>query len=101
MRKADQDGNDKTQADLNWRSLLEAPPYPEYVSGHSVFSGSGAEILRLHLGNDQIAFSTNSDSLPGTLRHFESTSAYKATKDKLGPPHPILIRLLNQPRNDL
>lgn len=31
--------------DPDWKPLLETPPFPEYVSGHSVISRSAAEVL--------------------------------------------------------
>lgn len=74
IRQADQDGNPSTQAELNWQPYLETPPHPEYVSGHSVFSGSGAEILRLYFGTDRIAFIATSDSVPGVERRYQSFS---------------------------
>lgn len=32
------------------------PPFPEYISGHSVFSASGAEVLRAYTGSDVFGF---------------------------------------------
>jgi hypothetical protein len=75
IRMADEDENSATYSDPNWESLLEAPPHPEYVSGHSTYTGAGAEVLRLFLGKDAIPFSATSDSLPGVTRHFGSISA--------------------------
>ena len=68
---ADTDGNDLTIADPNWRPLITTPPFPEYTSGHSTFSGAGAEILGSILGRD-VSFSTTSDGLPGVTRSFSS-----------------------------
>src|SRR5687767_12530498 len=31
--------------DPEWKPLLQTPPFPEYISGHSVVSGASAEIL--------------------------------------------------------
>jgi len=31
--------------DENWKPILQTPPFPEYVSGHSVVSGSAATVL--------------------------------------------------------
>lgn len=58
-----------------WEPLLEAPPHPEYVSGHSTFGGAGAELLTRFFGTDEVAFTTTSDSLPGVERRFGSFSA--------------------------
>lgn len=46
--------------DINWRPLIQTPPFPEYTSGHSVISASAAEVLT-HIYGDNYAFvdSTN------------------------------------------
>lgn len=36
----------------NFQSYIGTPPFAEYVSGHSTFSSSSAEILRLFTGSD-------------------------------------------------
>jgi len=73
IRAADRDGNPVTEPDPDWISLLEAPPHPEYVSGHASFSGAGGRILELFLGaEDGYPFSTTSSSLPGVVRRFDS-----------------------------
>ena len=38
--------------DPAWTPLLQTPPFPEYVSGHSVISTTAAEILTLLIGDD-------------------------------------------------
>lgn len=37
----------------DWRSYIPTPPFPEYVSGHSTFSGASATILRCFTGSDK------------------------------------------------
>lgn len=59
---------------VGWRSLLEAPPHPEYVSGHSTFAGAGSILMAHIFGGDSHAFSTESDSLPGVKREYKSFS---------------------------
>ena len=51
-----------------WEPLIVTPPFPEYVSGHSTFSGAAAEVLTELLGNE--VFETASDGLPGIKRSF-------------------------------
>ncbi len=58
--------------DPRWRPLLQTPPFPEYVSGHSVASNASAVMLTQIFGND---FSYDDDTevefgLP--IRHFTS-----------------------------
>jgi hypothetical protein len=71
IREADRDDNDYTTADPVWSPLLITPPFPEYVSGHSTFSGAAAAILTSQLG-EGVPFSTTSPGLPGVTRSFES-----------------------------
>jgi hypothetical protein len=56
----------------NWHPLLQTPPFPEYVSGHSVVSSAAAEVLSKYFGDN---FSYEDDTevefdLP--IRHFTS-----------------------------
>ena len=49
----------------NWApyqpSTFVTPPFPEYISGHSTFSGAAAEVLRRFTGSDRFG---NSVTLP-------------------------------------
>ena len=74
IRNADTDGNDATATDAAWSSLIVTPPFPDYVSGHSTFSGAAARVLARFYGTDAIAFATGSDFLPGVTRAFSSFS---------------------------
>jgi len=38
--------------DPNWRPYLQTPPFPSYVSGHSVISASAAQIMTHHFGEN-------------------------------------------------
>jgi hypothetical protein len=38
--------------DPNWKPLLQTPPFPEYISGHSVVSSTSAVILTHYFGDD-------------------------------------------------
>ena len=74
IRNGNLDGNAKTDADSSWSSFLITPPFPEYVSGHSTFSGAASTILAMFYGSDHIGFDTTSDFLPGVTRHFDTFS---------------------------
>ena len=78
IRSADLDGNPDTEPDPNWRSFIATPPFPDYVSGHSTFSGAASVVLAKFYGSDDIAFTTGSDFLPGVQRSFNSFSAAAA-----------------------
>jgi membrane-associated phospholipid phosphatase len=69
------DGNPATDPDPTWSSFIVTPPFPDYVSGHSTFSGAAASILAMFFGTDNIRFTTGSDFLPGVTRTFSSFSA--------------------------
>jgi hypothetical protein len=58
------------EPELNWASFLVTPPFPDYVSGHSTFSGAAATVLPLFYGTEDLPFTTGSDFLPGVSRSF-------------------------------
>lgn len=61
--------------DDSWKPILQTPPFPEYVSGHSVVSGAAAEALTSIFGD---SFSFNDDTeVPYRLpvRNFKSFRA--------------------------
>lgn len=78
IRNGDDDGNAATVGDPTWTSLVVNPPFPDYVSGHSAFSGAASTVLAMFYGTDTIALDTGSDFLPGVRRQFPSFSAAAA-----------------------
>ncbi|MFT3934740.1 MAG: vanadium-dependent haloperoxidase [Chitinophagaceae bacterium] len=38
--------------DVNWKPLLQTPPFPEYLSGHSCISATSAVILTKYIGDN-------------------------------------------------
>jgi hypothetical protein len=72
IREGDKDNNPETVADLNWEPLLDTPPFPDYISGHSVFGGVSAQVLASFYGTDNISFDIPSQELPGVSRSFGS-----------------------------
>ena len=75
---ADGDGNELTVQDLEWEPLLVTPPFPEYVSGHSTFSGAGARILAEIYGTDSVSFTLASEDPSVGVRSFSSLSGAAA-----------------------
>jgi hypothetical protein len=51
------------------------PPFPEYTSGHSTFSGAAERILKNFFGTDNITFTVDSDGTPGVFRTYNKLSA--------------------------
>ncbi|MGH7135811.1 MAG: Ig-like domain-containing protein, partial [Pirellulales bacterium] len=64
-------GNPNVTADANWQPMLLTPNFPEYVSGHSTFSGTAAGILDAVFGANT-SFTAASDFLPGVTRSYTS-----------------------------
>ncbi len=60
------------EPELHWMSFIVTPPFPDYVSGHSTFSGAAATVLPLFYGTEDLPFTTGSDSLPNVLRSFST-----------------------------
>ena len=58
--------------DERWTPLLNTPPFPAYISGHSTFSSAAAASLAESFGTDKIRFATGCDELPGVTRKFDS-----------------------------
>jgi hypothetical protein len=63
------------EPNLNWASLIVTPPFPDYISGHSTFSGAAATVLALFYGTDDLPFTIGSDFLPGVYRSFPTPLA--------------------------
>lgn len=85
IRHGDADGNPATIGDPSWSSFIVTPPFPDYVSGHSAFSGAAATVLARFYGTDAITFTIGSDVLPGVTRSFGrfSTAANEAALSRL------------------
>jgi len=71
IQLADTDSNPQTTADPFWLPLLPTPPFPEYTSGHSTFSGAAATVLAVFYADDRVPFDAISDDLPGVRRSYE------------------------------
>jgi hypothetical protein len=60
--------------DPQWTPVLQTPPFPEYLSGHSVISACSATILTHFFGKD-FAYTDNVEAAYGLApRHFTSFS---------------------------
>lgn len=58
--------------DDSWKPILQTPPFPEYVSGHSVVSGAAAESLTSIFG-DNFSFNDDTETAYGLpIRNFKS-----------------------------
>jgi PAP2 superfamily len=80
IREADTDGNAATTADPAWTARAgTAGGTPEYVSGHSSYSGAGAAVLQGFFCTDAVPFTLATDSAPGgTPRSYPGFAAAAA-----------------------
>jgi hypothetical protein len=75
IRAGGMDGNDATDPDPAWSSLLNTPAIPDYTSTHSILGGAASEVLRRFFRNDNIPFTTTSGvPFAGITRSFVSFS---------------------------
>lgn len=76
--------------DANWKPLLATPPFPEYISGHSVQSGAASEVLTQLFG-DNVQFIDNSHAdrglAPRTLSSFRAFAQEAAISRLYGGIH--------------
>lgn len=75
VARASEDDNPNTQPEPKWEPFLKTPSHPEYVSGHSSFSGASCFVLSTFFGTDKIHFTVRSDTLKGVTRNFDSIEA--------------------------
>jgi len=68
IREADTDGNPRTPPIVDWSARAGSPGgTPEYVSGHSSYSGAASAVLAGFFCADGIPFEYATDSAPGGL----------------------------------
>ena len=73
---SDTDGVASTVRDSQWQSLLtsingvQSPPFPDFLSGHSVMGGAFASVMTQFYG-DNVVFSARSVETPGVKRSFD------------------------------
>lgn len=65
--------------DINWKPLLQTPPFPEYTSGHAVVSNSSATMLTYLLG-DHFAY-TDDTEIPFGVEQRSFTSFNQAAAE--------------------
>ena len=73
IRQADTDNNPNTTADPQWLPLVTTPPFPEYMSGHSTFSGAADAVMSSVFGSD-FGFGDRGDRSVNSLRTYQNFS---------------------------
>ncbi len=71
IRQADKDNNPNTTVDAQWTPLITTPPFSEYTSGHSTFSGAAEPVMNSVFGSD-FGFADKGDKSVNSLRTFEN-----------------------------
>ena len=71
IRQADKDNNPNTTADSGWTPLITTPPFSEYTSGHSTFSGAAESVMNSVFGSD-FGFGDKGDRTVNSLRTYEN-----------------------------
>ena len=71
IRQADRDNNPNTTADSGWTPLITTPPFSEYTSGHSTFSGAAEPVMNSVFGSD-FGFGDKGDRTVNSLRTYEN-----------------------------
>jgi hypothetical protein len=90
---SDTDGVASTVRDSQWQSLLssingvQSPPFPDFLSGHSVMGGAFASVMTQFYG-DKVVFSAGSVETPGVKRSFDG----KITPGSLGDLSTVALR---------
>ena len=69
----------RSYIDANWIPLINTPPFPSYISGHSSFSGAAATILSAEIGN-AVSFTDSSKITDGFKPRFFS-NFYEAAQE--------------------
>lgn len=93
IRRADEDGNDWTEADPFWSPLGGSrsnpfvpgesnftPPFPAYTSAHATFGAAALKIVANFYQSDEVPFTFISDEWNGT------------TVDQFGRRRPLIVR---------
>ena len=77
IRNGDLDGNDATQRDAAWTSLIEAPLHPEYPSAHSAVEAAVATVFRSEIeASPMPVLATSSPTANSAVRHWSSVDDF-------------------------
>lgn len=62
IHEAEDDGNPATEADADWKPLINTPNYPDYTSGANALTGAMTRTLRLVFGRDDLPVTMTSNA---------------------------------------
>jgi len=64
IQHADSDGNPATIGDASWLPLGGTPPFPDYVSGHTTYTGAFVHVLERVFGTEPVTFTVMNSNVP-------------------------------------
>jgi hypothetical protein len=71
IRNGDLDGNEATERDAAWISLIDSPMHPEYPSAHTILASAVATVLQADIGESRVpVLETSSPSAQGATRRW-------------------------------
>jgi hypothetical protein len=71
IRNAEIDGNDATEPEATWASMIDTPMHPEYPSAHSIIASAVGTVLKAELGSGPVPeLSTTSPTAKGVTRRW-------------------------------
>ena len=77
IRNGDIDGNEATDRDASWASLIDAPMHPEYPSGHSILAGAVGAVLQAEIGKGATpVLTTTSPTAKNAARKWASVTDF-------------------------
>jgi hypothetical protein len=77
IRNAEIDGNDATEPDATWASMIDTPMHPEYPCAHCILSGSVAGVVKAALGAVDIPeIAITSPTVPGVTHRWTNMTAF-------------------------
>jgi len=62
IQEGDNDGNPKTEGDVNWHPFINTPNYPDYTSGANNLTGAMAKTLKLFFHTNSFTFEVKSNN---------------------------------------
>jgi hypothetical protein len=79
IRNADIDGNDATERDPAWTSLIDAPMHPEYPCAHCILASSIGTVLQAAIGAQPApVLVTTSSTAKGAARSWTTIADFVA-----------------------
>jgi PAP2 superfamily len=76
IRNGDVDGNNATERDASWSSLIDAPMHPEFPSGHSILAAAVASVLRADVGSASMPELATTNPVLKSTRRWSSTESF-------------------------